>query len=507
MKNMGFLARLGMTIPLVGLCACNSGSGNNSNSTPYNSGSISSMIRAAYIDTSAIGAVATIDSAGYKAANILIFGFLDPTASVPSTSMLSTIKTATSSAAPGTLNFVSIGGEIAGNITNVDTAINNIDKQIKSINSSLNNGMKITGVDLDLENGITDTVISGLAKGLKDKGYKLSVAPQVYLSSGTNILATAPSNIVLTSGSGTYGSRSTMSTYNPAISSGYIDYIFAQTYNTDGFSITDDRGSYSEKQVGFYKAVSKALGNTVKSDCSAYANSTTTTCIPNSTKIVIGTVANAGAASNTANIFGVKGSSYSQSEVLTQLKTDIQSMLDDPTSYPYFGGTMVWSLGNDYDPKDYGDSWATSGAFSQTIFGAGGGAVKPYFILQVSNTGNSGYGAITLVINNNYWPFGSSSNLPLAAGYNQMWGTAASAADVPGVIDSYNLDNIFTNGATSFTTTKVIINSYSSASSSLANPNKQINCQAGTNYQFLINHSYNIMFNPIGGECEIKQVL
>ena len=60
-----------------------------------------------------------------------------------------------------------------------------------------------------------------LLKAFSDLGYLVSVAPQIYLSSGSTVDSSNPSNLVLTSGS----PNSSQSNFTPAIASGYVDYV------------------------------------------------------------------------------------------------------------------------------------------------------------------------------------------------------------------------------------------------------------------------------------------
>lgn len=471
-----------------------------------------SMIKASYIDMSASGAVALIQSGGYKAANVLIFGFADTSSSSINTSYLTTIKTALDSESTGTVNLLSIGGATgsASDMTDTAKVVSNISAQIESYNSQLSTA-KINGVDLDLEGGFTADQIKALAKGFSDLGYLVSVAPQVYLSSGSTVDSSNPSNLVLTSGS----PNSNQSNYTPAIAANYVDYVFVQTYNTPDWTID----GYAESQVGFIKAVAKALNNSTKSDCSAYTSSTTSVCIPEATNLVIGTVANAGGAFSSANMFGVApGTSYSQSSILTQFKTSIDEMIADTTNYKYFDGVMMWSLNTDYDPTDYGDNYAVKGAFSTTIYGAESGSTPSgkYFILQVSNTGDGSgsypYATATLVVNGGYYEFGgvnsTGSSVALAAGGNKSWGTLASSQDPSTssyVTDSNNLDLLFTN-ADSITVSNLLINKYSDENKSKSGT--QVGCDMSklSTTTLEAGHTYNVMVNPTYGSCALEKV-
>jgi hypothetical protein len=235
--------------------------------------------------------------------------------------------------------------------------------------------------------------------------------------------------------------------------------------------------------------------------------------IPSTTKILIGEVANQTAGGYT--IFNPKGTdvysapyAYDQDNILEQLNTSLSTMKNNSTDFGNIKGVMLWSLNNDYSPSSWNDPSATAGAFCSKIFGA----AKPsptsnvYFILQVSNTGNYKNASVTLAVNGQYYIFGygsSNGTIPATSGSNsQCWGTLASSKDVSGVLDSSNLDTIFSNGTTSFSAT-VIGNSYNDWQTSINNPDKQT---SGTSYTFEAGKSYNVMVNPDSMAMEIKEV-
>ncbi|MDQ7822272.1 MAG: glycoside hydrolase family 18 protein [Candidatus Eremiobacteraeota bacterium] len=461
-----------------------------------------SMIKASYVQLDATGSLSSITGEGVKASTIIIFCFADPTSSSINTGYLSSMKSIINQEAPGTINLLSIGGQTVATISDTSSAVNNISSQISSYNSSLTNGI-ISGVDLDLENSIPAATITALAKGFKTKGLLVSVAPQVYTGNGANVDSSNPTNLVLTSG----GAMAAQSTYTPAIASGYVDYVFAQTYNSGGWTID----TIQENSAGFFKAAAKALNNCVKSDTSAYTGSTASACIPVGTYVVVGEPSNAGASGTVSNIFASNGStSYSQSSILSSLKTSIDELIADPATYPYYGGVMMWSLNNDYMPSGWGDSYAAVGGFSTTIYKAGGPSPATYFILQITNTSTSAsgtypYASASLVINGATYVFGAAADVPLAPNSNQMWGTLASSQSTANVIDSSNLDTIFSN-ATSFTTSSILLNAYKSGTTNIYSPDKQTACTKGVNYKFEAGHSYNIMINPATGDSDITQV-
>lgn len=310
----------------------------------------SNFIRAAYIDASAPTALAKIENKGYQTPNVLIFGFADINTSSMSSTMQKAIEKAANLASVGTINLLSIGGQNATSTMNVDSVVNNVSNQIDNYNKS--HSVPIDGVDLDLENNITSDTIKTLAAKFKSKGYIVTGAPQVYLNTGSNISSTSPNNLVLTSGG-------SVNSYQAAITAGLFDVLFIQTYNTSGFTIDN----ISEKDPKFYTAVTNALA---KVDNQLQCDDDVDICIPSKTKVVVGTVANAGAAANTSNIFGAYQTNYNQATVLGQLSSDIDALANKYAPVEY-AGVMMWATTNDYDPADYNDSSAKAGAFTTTI--------------------------------------------------------------------------------------------------------------------------------------------
>lgn len=308
------------------------------------------FIRAAYIDITAIGAFSKITSSGFSTPNLLVLGFADTTASTLSSPLSTNIDKAITASAQGAVILLSIGGETASTSMNVTTVYNNISNQIDTYNKS--HTRQIDGVDLDLENGISADTIKQLAQKFKAKGYIVTGAPQLYTSSG-NISSTAPTNMILTSGG------STGNTYQSAISAKVFDAILVQTYNTAGFSID----SVSENQEKFYLNATKALAAVSnQKECT----SDTKICIPSTTKVVVTTVANSAAAGNAANIFGTYPSGEQQDTILSQLKTDINTLNSSYAPVQY-AGVAVWASTNDYDPTDYKNYTAGVGTFTSTI--------------------------------------------------------------------------------------------------------------------------------------------
>lgn len=316
----------------------------------------SNFIRAAYIDATAIEALAKVEDKGYQTPNVLIFGFSKIDVPSMNSQMEQAIAKATNLAANGTINLLSVGGATEDfktiNLGSVDSVVSNVSSQIDNYNK--NHSIPIDGVDLDLEGNIDSNTTKALAAKFKGKGYIVTGAPQVYLSSGSNISSASPNNLVLTSG----GSANS---YQAAITAGLFDALFIQTYNTSGFTIDN----ISENNLKFYTAVTNALA---KVDNQLQCDDDVDICIPSKTKVVVGTVANAGAAGNSSNMFEVHGSRYDQTKVLGQLSSDINALASKYAPVEY-AGVMMWATTNDYDPADnpWYDTWAVPGAFTTTI--------------------------------------------------------------------------------------------------------------------------------------------
>ena len=80
---------------------------------------------------------------------------------------------------------------------------------------------------------------------------------------------------------------------------------------------------------------------------------------------------------------------------------------------------------------------------------------------------------------------GSATPTPISPNFYSFWGSAAAASSggYPNVVDSGTLDALFSNSS-SVTVPKILIDPYSSASSSLYNPGPQSTC--ATNQIFSI---------------------
>ncbi|MDY0914639.1 hypothetical protein [Rathayibacter festucae] len=463
-------------------------------------------LRVSYLQLGATGSLAQIDPAGIAASNVIVFAFADPASTAADPATLAAMQKVIDNEAKGTVNLLSLGGQtVTRDTVNTATASavgSRLLAQITDYNAKLSGG-SITGVDLDLENGIDAETISALGATVKGAGLSLAVAPQVYLSSGTEVDPASPTNLTLTSGVHDGANDQ----FSPLVKSGTVDYLLAQTYNTGGWTV----GGAAEKDPGFFSTISRALDSAVRPDCSA----ATSLCIAERTKIVIGQVSNAGASGTANNVFGGSGAAaYDQAAVLADLASQWKAMAAKPELYGHVTGVMQWSLNNDYAPAAWGDTSAVPGAFSVALFGATPPAPAPYFLLQVSNTGpdapdSGAYASATLVVDGQYWIFGNKWGSALSPGTNESFGTSASAENpaTPYVIDSSNLDAIFSGGKKSFTASRVLINGYSSQSD-VAAPGEQYVCPVGSGYTFEAGHSYNVQVNANSGfkSCAISKV-
>lgn len=187
------------------------------------------------------------------------------------------------------------------------------------------------------------------------------------------------------------------------------------------------------------------------------------------------------------------------------LPETISSQLQSVVGGPQFGGIMVWTASTDYTDQNSPWYYISTINSNQPVPPAPGEA---YFILQVSNTGNAKYTSASLVVNGRSWIFGGGGDNPIAPSGWQAWGTLASSKNpsTPNVTDSGNLDNIFSNGVQSFTTSIIYINQYNSSSDNINKPQNQFSCNYGASYVFKVGHTYNLMVNPDNGACAITQV-
>jgi hypothetical protein len=303
-----------------------------------------------YVQIGATASLAAITEAGVRALDIVVLAFADFKSPDIDPILLKAIQQVMDKEKAGTMNLLSIGGATVDKIPDPEQAVKNICAQISKYNTELKKG-KISGVDLDLEGGITKDVITSLAKGFKEAGLTVSAAPQVY-TSGQDISPDYPENLVLTSG----GSANT---YADAIEKGYVDYLFVQTYNSDGFKV----GGYGENQVEFFMSIANALNN--------YAEKLGR--IPKTTKIIIGEPANQGAGGE-CTIFNPDKKppvvEYDHKAILIKLHESVCAVKRNLDVFPRINGVMMWSSNNDYMPDAWKDIYAIKGGFSEYIFDA-----------------------------------------------------------------------------------------------------------------------------------------
>lgn len=478
------LTLLGSTFILAG---CNSGTGTSSTGVTTNKAptvaAANGLIKASYVDLTALTAVQLIPNDAYKGLSIVVFGFVDPKTTTIDTVYQPLIDNAIANETSGTVNLLGIGGQTATadyfNNDNVSVIINNVSNQIADYNSK--HKTKIDGVDLDLENGIDGNVIAKLAEGFKAKGYKISVAPQVYYSGSANIDSANPSNMILTSGSN--GSDIT-NNYQPVLNSGNVDYLFVQTYNTPGFTID----GVDEGNIDFFKNTAKALNKRVKGTCSG-----NDLCIPNSTKMIIATVANKYAGNYT--IFKDNASPSDHQNSLNKLKSDIDEMTND-FAYSNFAGVMDWSMNIDYAADKYDPQHNTAfvySGFNNTIYGANIQPPQPLKI-SITNATQKYYGAAVMVVNGGYYQFNTGTQ---PAGFGTInWGNEQAFERDPSLKLYNNFALMF--GGTSSVNAQVFLRFYKTNDPD-AQPVSEAVCSqlgslAGT-YEFKTGHSYSIYYD------------
>lgn len=330
--------------------------------------STNSYMAVGYIDGTAPGAFTTIPCSAFAQYDMLIIGFSSCNADNVScaenadSGLLSMFQTVSSCAKPGAILSLSVGGENGsssfGTTANMTTLAQSLVNDVAWLNSQITTSTKITGIDLDIEVGSSSANITPLAQALHNAGMIVSIAP---MASGTSaaISSTSPTNFILTGGGAT-------NDYAPAIAAGYVNYINLQAYNSGPGAITIN--GYSESNVNFHSAAAEAMSNLVYSgSCGTLTNGNYNNgypvCIPNTTKILIGTVANSIAGGTYTMWNGETQSAAGNAAVLQAYTSAVQAAKQSP----YFGGIMVWSLGNDYDPTAWSDTWDPVGAFTNNI--------------------------------------------------------------------------------------------------------------------------------------------
>ncbi len=415
-----------------------------------------SFLKAAYVDAFATGALSQITASGWQAPNILLVAFADPTTASTNSTIAGALSTAASNrsaSTSGNLTFLSIGG---ANVVPSSwpqppaTLAANMAAQINAYNAALTGSNQVVGVDLDLENGFTSAAVNSIAQAMKaqvlsnGKALIVSIAPQVVGVTGVNVDATNATNLGLSAGG-------INNNFGLAVQNGFVDDVLTQTYNTGPTGIVLNNvttasgvvNNINESNILFAQGIGQALNSVVQTSCASAA----TLCIPSTSKIFVGEVANQ-MAGGTYTIFNPSApqpipNQYDQTAILNSLASGLNYMFSaNPTPYSHISGVVVWQLGNDYAPNLYGDSYATKGAFSTKIFDAIAPPPGPNILLQLTNNGASGNEVTTLITSaQQYYPFPAVN----ASSYTSWCTLAASGSNCP---DSFILDTL---GAGTFT--------------------------------------------------------
>ena len=405
------------------------------------------MLKAGYVDITATESLKAIPKEGVESCNIIVFGFADLHRDEMKDEELHSIKEILDKEAPGTKNFLSIGGhhtkpEHLPDTT--DTIVHNIIGQMNHVNNCYGKD-KIVGVDLDLENAISGDIIAKLAEEFKSHGWLVSIAPQMHTTDYQPIVPSSPTNLGLTSG---WSAEDIRDQYHEAVQSGNVDYIMLQPYNNKAVLIKEDGKEYNQNNGEFVKLIAKAMNH---SDLFK----------KNKPKILIGTPNSQSAGVH--SMFNPKNDDYpvhydyDQAGILKEFNKDIEVMELMPNDYSNVDGIMTWSLNNDYSPSAFKDASATPGAFCSAIFGAKE-VEHSYFTLAIKNTGKYNSASITLIVDGSYYMFLNQWDnlIPANSGEDSVinWGTESSHNQNPTKIyNNLYLNKFFEKGKKSFKAT------------------------------------------------------
>lgn len=333
---------------------------------------LSGHIVVGYVDGTSQGAVAQIPNSAYSQYDVIVVGFSNCNASNTSCSAtdsqdyLSLFQTISANAKPTAVILLSIGGQ-NGSYTfaspgNMQALATGLVSDIQNLNSQITTPIKISGVDLDIEAANSGVNITTLAQALHNANLVVSIAPQASTNSTGNstVNPASPNNFILTA------SGMTNNDYGPAVAAGYVNYINLQAYNSDSSVIQINNSN--EGMTNFQQNMAQVMNNLVASNCGTanssgiYANGNQV-CIPPTTKITIGTVANKIAGGTATMWENEVETAAGNSAILSAFNQSVQAA----TAYQYYGGVMVWSLTNDYDPTAWSDTWDPVGAFTNNI--------------------------------------------------------------------------------------------------------------------------------------------
>ncbi len=335
-----------------------------------------------YIDGTATGAFAAIPNSAFSKYDVIVVGFSSCNAGNVNcakdadASLLPIFQKISQNAKPSAKMLLSLGGEngshsFATNVSSsMPTLANALIADINYLNSQIVTPIKISGIDLDVEASNSGVNLTPLAQAIHAKGYTVSVAPQASTNgigtsnpgSPSSVSPTKPANFIMTA------SGMSNNDYGPAVALGYVDYIFLQAYNS-GSGVIQINGS-NEGLPSFHQNMAQVMNNLVSSNCGTLNTSTNLyangnqVCIPPKTKIVIGTVANKTAGGAATMWQNEVQTAAGNAAILSAFTSSVQVA----KQYQYYGGVMVWALGNDYYPSAWGNNtWDPIGAFTNNI--------------------------------------------------------------------------------------------------------------------------------------------
>lgn len=335
-----------------------------------------------YIDGTATGAFAAIPNAAFSKYDVIVVGFSACNAGNVNcakdadANLLPIFQKVSQYAKPSAKMLLSLGGEngshsFATNVSSsMPTLANALIADINYLNSQITTTTKISGIDLDVEADNSGVNLTPLAAAIHSKGYTVSIAPQAStngigttnVGSPSSVNPAKPSNFIMTA------SGMSNSDYSAAVAAGNVDYIFLQAYNS-GSGVIQINGS-NEGLPNFHQNMAQVMNNLVSANCGTLNNTTklysngNQVCIPPSTKIVIGTVANKTAGGAATMWQNEVQTAAGNAAILSAFTSSVQVA----KQYPYYGGVMVWALGNDYYPSAWGNNtWDPIGAFTNNI--------------------------------------------------------------------------------------------------------------------------------------------
>lgn len=188
----------------------------------------------------------------------------------------------------------------------------------------------LDGIDFDLEN-ITTTEFPGGA--VERQQYLVDLIKQIKQIDNKILITSAPQINPVQGPSGVeiqLVNTGDQTVYNQAISENLFDYIFAQAYNTPGFTVDDKcvvqwQAADDEAHPGFINKIAPCLEKLLPAG--------------SKTKIMVGEPANS---SNNAGRGALENGSY----------TDMANAYTIIKGLPSFGGAMTWSINEDSKSSD-----------------------------------------------------------------------------------------------------------------------------------------------------------